>query len=81
MQLNPKAFALTLGIFAGSFWLLAMGLSLATGIGAQTITALGNLHPGFSYSWGGLLWMVILHFIGGTVLGWLFARLYNALAK
>lgn len=81
MQLNPKKFGLALGIFGGVFWLLAMGFSLTTGIGAQTIMILGSFHPGFSYSWGGLLWMVILHFLAGTVLGWVFVKLYNALVK
>lgn len=81
MKLNSKTFGLTLGIFAGSLWLLTMGFSLTTGIGARTIITLGSFHPGFSYSWGGLFWMIVLHFIGGNVLGWLFAKLYNALAE
>lgn len=81
MKLNAKAFGLTLGIFIGGLWLLLMGLALTTGFLSQTVMTLGNLHPYFSYSWMGLVQITVMHFISGTLLGWLFAKLYNHLSK
>ncbi len=81
MQLHSKALGLTVGIFAGGFWFLAMSLSLLTGMGARTVMTIGSFHPFFSYSWIGMLWMPAIHLVGGFLLGWLFAKLYNALAK
>jgi len=69
MQLNPKALGLASGIFAGVCWLLMMGFSLLTGIGELTITTWGSWHPFFSYSWAGLVIMVIEHLIGGFIVG------------
>lgn len=81
MKLNSKAFALTVGTLAGAWWLLVMGFSLLTGIGVSTLSTFGSYHPWFSYSWGGLLWMAVLHLIGGAAAGWLFATLYNKFAE
>ncbi len=81
MKLNSKAFGKAFGLFVGGAWFLAMGFSLLTGIGVRTITTLGAFHPWFSYSWGGLAWMVAGHLVGGALLGWAFAELYNKLAE
>ena len=81
MKLNSKAFSLTVGTLAGAWWLLAMGTSLLTGFGARTLMTFGSFHPWFSYSWGGLLWMVVAHLIAGTVIGWVFATLYNKFSE
>ena len=80
MQLNSKALGLTLGLFAGSVWLVLMTVSLTTGLFDQTVQGVGGLHPGFSYTWGGMLWIVGMHLVGGFVGGWLVASVYNKLA-
>ena len=76
-QLDSKALGCTVSIFAGACWLLAMGFSLLTGIGEITVTTIGSFHPFFSYTWGGLAIIVIEHLIGGFIVGWVFAWLYN----
>ncbi|MBM3204540.1 hypothetical protein FJZ48_00985 [Candidatus Uhrbacteria bacterium] len=81
MKLDAKALGLTSGIFCGGGWVLLMLLSLWME-GAKSWTMLmGPMHPGFSYGVGGAIWMAVLHFIIGGVLGWLFAMVYNTLAK
>jgi len=79
MQLNSKALGLAAAIFAGACWLLMIGFSLLTGIGETTVTIIGAFHPFFSYSWSGLVIIVIEHLIGGFIVGWIFAWLYNKL--
>ena len=77
MQLNPKAFGFAVAIFAGACWFVSMVFSLLTGIGEMTLTTFGAFHPFFSYSWAGMIIIVIEHLIGGFILGWIFAWLYN----
>jgi len=79
-QLNTKAFGLALGLFSGGAWLVIMAASLLTGFLDQTLHAVGGLHPAFSYTWTGLLWIVIMHFIGGFIAGFAIAWLYNKLS-
>lgn len=79
MQLNPKSLGLTAAILSGTFWLIAMIFSLLTGIADDSLTTWGSLHPFFSYSWAGMIIIVIEHLIGGFVGGWIFAWLYNKL--
>jgi hypothetical protein len=81
MQLNSKALGYTAAIFAGGMWLLLMVFSLLTGIGEMTITTFGSYHPFFSYSWIGLVVIVVEHLIGGFILGWIFAWLYNKFSR
>lgn len=81
MQLNPKSLGLASAIICGALWLLAMLFSLATGIGEITLTTIGSFHPFFSYSFGGMIIIVIENLIVGYVFGWLFAWLYNKFAK
>ena len=81
MKLNAKAFGLAIAIFGGAFWLIAMAISLLTGFGKETLTTWGSWHPFFTYSWNGLIVMVIEHFIGGFILGGIFAWLYNKLSS
>ncbi len=80
MQFNPKALGYTAAIVAAGSWLLAMGFSLLTGIGYLTISTLGGFHPFFSYSWTGLVIVVIENLILGFILGWVFGWLYNKFA-
>ena len=80
-QLNPKALGLASAILCGAFWFLAMSFSLLTGIGEITLTTIGSFHPFFTYSWLGMIVLVIEHFIGGFIGGWVFAWLYNKFLK
>lgn len=77
MQLNPKALGLAAGILGGAFWLVAMTISLLTGIGDVTLTTWGSFYPYFGYSWAGMFIAAIEEFICGLICGWLFAKLYN----
>jgi len=77
MELNSKALGLATAIFAGGWWFIAMVLSLLTGIGERTLSTVGGYHPYFSYSWGGMVIIVIEHLIVGFIAGWIFAWLYN----
>ncbi len=81
MRINEKALAKTVAILAAAFWFLALGFSLLTGVGRLTLTTLGAFHPWFSYSWGGWFIIVIEHLIGGYILGYIFAWVYNRFAK
>lgn len=81
MNLNPKALGLTAAILASACWFLAMVFSLLTGIGTITLTTIGSFHPFFSYSWAGMIIIVIEHLIAGFIVGWIFAWLYNKLLK
>lgn len=77
MQLNPKALGYTIAIISGAFWFLAMTCSLITGIGKITMTTIGSFHPFFTYSWAGMVIIVIESLICGFIVGWIFAWLYN----
>ncbi len=81
MGLNPKALGLTVGILAGGVWLVFMGVSLLTGFLDQTVQGVGALHPAFSYSWTGLLWMVALHLVAGFIWGYIIGWTYNRFNK
>ena len=76
-MLNSKALGLALSVLAGGVWFLMMGFSLLSGMGERTVMALGSYHPFFSYSFGGLIIIVIEHLIGGFIVGVIFAKLYN----
>lgn len=77
MKLDQKAFSLAMAILGGAIWLVMMSFSLITGVGHRTIDTIGSYHPFFTYSWLGMITMVIEHLIIGYVIGWLFAWLYN----
>ncbi len=77
MKLNGKALGLTIALLASIFWLVAMIVSLVTGFGKETLTTWGSWHPFFTFSWAGMIVIVIEHFIGGFILGGIFAWLYN----
>lgn len=81
MQLNPKALGFTVGVLGGACWLVMMLISLLTSFGQQTLTTWGSWHPFFSYSWGGMVIIVIEHLIGGFIVGWIFATVYNKFNK
>jgi hypothetical protein len=76
-MLNPKALGLTVGVVLALGWVVVMGVSLLTGFLDQTVQGWGALHPGFTYTWGGLVWMAVMHLVGGFVGGYIFAWVYN----
>ncbi len=78
---KPKALGLTLGLFWGVGALVFMSLSLMTGYGSNLLMQFGPLHPGYSYTYGGAIWMAVLHFIVGYVVGNIFALVYNRFGK
>ena len=78
---KPKALGLTLGAFWGVWALAFLVLSLMTGYGSSVLMLVGPLHPGFSYTYGGAIWMGVLHFIVGYIVGHVFALVYNRFSK
>jgi len=80
MKLNEKALALTAGMVAGVIALIMIIISIATGWAKDIIMLAGPAHPGFSYTYGGAVWMGILHFIVVAVIAYIFAWVYNKLA-
>jgi hypothetical protein len=79
MKLDQNAFSLASAILAGAFWLVVMSFSLITGVGYRTVNTMGSFHPFFTYSWLGMITMVIEHLIIGYILGWFFVWFYNKL--
>ena len=76
-MLNPKALGLTAGVVSALGWVVVMGVSLLTGFLDQTVMAVGSFHPGFTYTWGGLVWIAVMHLVVGFVGGYVFAWVYN----
>ncbi|MFP9192327.1 bacteriophage holin [Natronosalvus vescus] len=79
-RVDPRALGLTAGIVWGSavaFFELAAG----TRYGERWRLLLADLYPGYSHEPGDLVWGTVLGFIDAFVLGYLFGRLYNRLAK
>ncbi len=81
MKLSPLVFGLTAGLVAGIGWLVVMVFSLLTGVLDQTVQAWCSIHPRCAYTYGGALWMLIMHLVVGGVIGFIFAWLYNLLHK
>ena len=77
MELKPISLGFALGAFGAVAWLIVMGVSLSTGFLDQTVQGVGGLHPGFAYSWTGLLWTVAMHLVAGFIAGFAVALLYN----
>lgn len=80
-MLKPKALGLTLGIFAAVCSGGMMAISLLTGWWKDAFELFGPFHPWYQYTWLGALWMTVLHFVDGLIVGWLFALVYNQFAK
>ena len=77
MQLNSKALGLAIGVVSAGVWFVIMTVSLLTGFLDQTIQAIGSFHPGFSYTWMGLLYVVVMHLVAGFGMGFVIALVYN----
>ncbi|KKW48212.1 MAG: hypothetical protein UY99_C0010G0045 [Parcubacteria group bacterium GW2011_GWA1_59_11] len=80
-MLNPKALGSTLAILAGAFWLVAMSVSLLTGLWQDTVATVSGFHPYVTYTWTGMVLIVVEHLVAGYILGWVFAWLYNKLSR
>ena len=79
MNLNPKAFGLTLGIvwsvslFAATLWIML------SGSGGATLGKLNAFYIGYSVSLPGAVIGAVYAFIDGFIGGWIIAWLYNKL--
>ncbi len=80
-MLNKKAFGTAVAVFNALFWLITMFFSLVTGIGEITLSTIGSFFPFFSYSWLGLVTIVVEHILLGFIGGWTFAWFYNKFNK
>ena len=77
MKLDPKALGLTCGVLAGLGWLVLMIVSLQTGFLDQTLQGWCGLHPRCAYTYGGAVWMAVMHLVAGLVGGYVFGWVYN----
>jgi hypothetical protein len=80
-MLKPNAFGVTLGLFGAVLCGGFMLASILTGYGKEMLDLFGPMHPWYSLSLIGALWMAVFHFIVLYILGGLFAAIYNKLAK
>ncbi|GEM_PF-2045165 len=76
-MLNPKVFGFASAVVGAAFWIIVMGFSLVTGSGYVIVSALGGFFPIFSYSFLGLIIIIIEQSILCFLVGWAFARAYN----
>ncbi|MEK7543007.1 MAG: hypothetical protein AAB503_01730 [Patescibacteria group bacterium] len=81
MHLNKRALGFASGILCGAVWFLLIATTLLFGWFEDVVTLLGPLHPGYALTWGGAIWMAFLHLVGGYIIGYVFAWLYNKNVK
>lgn len=81
MHLNKKAFGLALGILAAVVWFLLIAVAILFGWFKDVVMLMGPLHPWFAFTWSGAVWMAVIHLVGGYVIGYVLAWLYNKSAK
>jgi len=80
--LNAKAWGATIATLAGLCWLVGMSMALLMGGWFEKVVKwMGQMHPWFSYSWLGMIWMIVLHVVVGFIFGWIFASVYNMYAR
>ena len=77
MKLNPKALALTSGIFWGLAVFIATIWLIIIGSPGTTISLLGKFYIGYCLSIGGAFIGLLWGFVDGLICGYLFALLYN----
>lgn len=81
-KLNKNKLGMTLGIFVGA-WHLIWALLVGFNVAQSFIDWVLPLHfvsltvPIASFSWLNAIILTIAAFIGGYVMGWLFAALWN----
>lgn len=77
---------LMIGIFA-AFFHAVWALLVAIGVGQKSLDwimpmhFLNNLYSVADFSFGIALLLIVMAFIGGYIIGWLFAALWNLLNK
>ena len=80
MKLNIKAFALTAGIFYGLFLLVITWWMILLDGASGDATLIGKVYRGYSISIPGSFVGLAWGFVDGTVMGALFAWVYNYFA-
>lgn len=85
-MINKNALGLTLGIFSAlmhAIWAIAVGI----GVGQNFINFIFPLHflnivyQVTSFNITTMLLLVVMGFVGGYVMGWIFAALWNYTSK
>lgn len=76
MELRKRALGIAVGlvwglsVMLGTWWLLIMGSA------GETISKLGKVYYGYTYSWGGAVigfgWGFVDGFIGGFLIAWIY---------
>ena len=80
-MLNAKAFGLAGGIIWGAAMAFVTVLSLLFGYDGLMLNVFASIYPGFTVSWSGVFVGAIYGFVDAGIGCWLFAWLYNKLAK
>lgn len=77
MKLQPKAFALSLGMVWGVLVFLMTNISLLRGGRGEHLSKLAQFYIGYSFSFVGSVVGLVWGFVSLFVIGWLLAWLYN----
>lgn len=80
-MLNVNAFGLAGSIVWGAAMAVATVLSLLFGYDGAFLSLFASLYPGYSVSWSGVFIGAAYGFVDAGIGCWLFAWLYNKLAK
>jgi NhaP-type Na+/H+ or K+/H+ antiporter len=80
MKLNPKAFALALGLVWGVTVFLITNISLIRGGHGEHLSRLAQIYPGYTFTFLGSLIGLVWGFVTMFIVGWVFAWLYNKLS-
>jgi len=85
-KLNKAKMGLTLGLFfavAHTVWAVLVALGAAQGLldWATNLHMLDNPYIVLEFSLGATIGLVVMTFVVGYVLGWIFAALWNSLRK
>jgi len=81
-KINANKLGMTLGVFV-AVWHLIWAVLVGVGVAQSMLDWVLPLHfvglavPLISFSWLNALILVIAAFIGGYIMGWLFAALWN----
>lgn len=81
MKLNAKALALASGILWGLGMALLTALSMMNGYAGQFLNLMAGVYPGYTISGIGIVVGAIYGFLDGFIGCYIFAWLYNKLAK
>jgi len=84
MQISAKAFALTAGLFLGGSTCFIGCMNLVNpAYGAEYLSSISSVYPGFEHSRtiGSVAIGTVYGLVDGAFAGFLFAWLYNAIAR